>query len=137
MATVGAIAEALADTFDEITGLRPYSYVPESINPPAVILSLGEIERQSMGRGTMSVPFDATILVSRSSDRVGQGSLYEYASFTGTKSVWNSIDANHALGLSDGTRATVLRYRPLAIEEIAAYGYFGGSFALMITTPGT
>ena len=136
MATASQIASGIAGVIDNITGLRVYSYVPEDIQPPACILAIGEVAPETMARGFVSYPFEATVLVSKASDRVGQSNLYDYVSFTGTNSLWAAFTDNNTIGLSDGTRATVMRYRPLGIEEIAAYGYFGGTFTIQVLTPG-
>jgi hypothetical protein len=133
MSTLAQVADALEDKLNDITGLRVYDYVPAAVNVPCVILSVGEIERQTMGRASMMFTFDAAVLLSRGSERVAQQSLYTYASFSGASSIWKQIDDNHTLGLSD-VEAKVMRYRPLGIEEIAAYGYVGGVFEIIIVT---
>ncbi|HMI48898.1 MAG TPA: hypothetical protein VK481_09535 [Gemmatimonadaceae bacterium] len=133
MATVAEIASGIADVAENVIGLRAFDYVPDSINPPAAILILGEITEETFGYGSMEVPFDLVVLVSRTTARVGQGSLYEYASHTGDKSLWLAIANNKSLGLA-GVNARIVRYRPLGIEEIAAYGYFGGAFEMIVTT---
>lgn len=135
MATIQAVADALSTTIGNATGLRVFPYVPDNVNPPMLMLVLGQIEREAMNMGTMSVPFDAYVLTQRVSDRAGQSSLYEYASFTGAKSVWKAVNDTRALGLT-GTDAAVLRYRPLGVEEVAAIGYFGGAFEILVLTSG-
>lgn len=137
MATIGEVADGLAQTISTATGLRTVDYIPEDINPPVLFLALASsIERGAFQRGQMELMFDAVIFTSRAVDRVGQKLLYEYASFSGDLSVWKAVDDDNDLGLT-GTNAAVLRYRPLGIDEIAGYGYFGGAFEIMVLTAGS
>jgi hypothetical protein len=136
MSSIQDIAEGLAATIGDATGLRNFPYVPDNVNPPVMVLVLGTIERGAMSRGQMQIPFEAWVLTQRVSDRAGQQSLYEYASFTSPKSVWKAVDDTKSLGLPD-TDAAVLRYRPLGMEEVAAIGYFGGAFEILVLTDGS
>lgn len=134
MSSLADVAEALADTL-AATGLRVNAYIPESPNPPEIFLNLGPVERDAFVMGSMQVPFDAVLLVPTSSARIGQRLLYDHASFTGTKSVWKAVNDTPSLGLAD-TNAAVLRYRPLGIEEVAAYNFYGGVFEILVLTEG-
>lgn len=137
MATIGAVAEALARTISNATGLRTVDHVPDDLNPPTLFLGMsGDVERGAFQRGQMELTFEAVIFVSRAVDRAGQHLLYEYASFAGSRSVWKAVDDLPGLGLDD-TNAAVLRYRPLGLEELAAYGYFGGVFEILVLSSGS
>lgn len=136
MATIGAVAEALAETIGTATGLRTVDHIPSTINPPALFVALGTNERGAMARGQQELAFEVVVFTSRTVDRVGQSALYEYASFGGQLSVWKAVDDTPTLGLTD-TNAAVLRYRPIGVEEIAAYGYFGGVFEVLVLTTGS
>lgn len=131
--TLAQVAAGLKDKLNDITGLRAYDYVPEDINPPCAVVVLGEIERGAFSRGMMEVRFDVAVFVARGSDRAGQAALNEYAdpSSSVSDSIWNKLDSNKSLGLS-GVDAAVLRYRPFGIDEVAAYGYFGGVFEILV-----
>ena len=139
MADVGAIATALKSTVETATGLRGWDYVPDDFQPPAFFVAPGEITRSSFetatAMGEMTIPFDLVVLMPRGSDRAGQSKLFDYVSFNTATSVWKAVKATPSLGLSE-TNAAVLRYRPLGIEEIAAYGYIGGSFEILVLTKG-
>ncbi len=137
MATISAIATALASTIQTGTGVPVSSFVPGNINPPQAFLSLGEITEETFGYGSMEIPFDLVVLVSKNDDAIGQGNLYDLASPSTTTSVWAVLAADQDLSLNDASRARVLSYRPLGIEEIGAYGFFGGVFAILVTSPGT
>jgi hypothetical protein len=135
MASVQEVLDALATQINTATGLRAYGYVPDDASPPFIFMSLGLIDRGAFRMGQMEFQIDAALFVSKASDRVGQQSAFSFASWGTVPSVWNAIDDTPGLGLS-GTNAAVLRYRPLGIEEIAGYGYFGGVFEIQASTTG-
>ncbi len=132
MADIDAICAAAAKVLSEATGLRPFDYIPESINPPAAIVVVTSIEPSTFHLESMDVTLDLVVLVARS--RSGQDQLQAYISHTGPQSVWLALAAHPNLGLTDGTQATIVRYRSLGVEEIAAYQYAGGAFETAVTT---
>ena len=115
---------------------RSYGYVPNSIDPPTLFFNLTDASPSTMGRGWMTLEFDGFLLVSSADDRAGQLSLSQFISPTGDLSVWTTFGDNNDLDLTDGTRASMLRYRSLSIEELAAYPYYGGVLEFRVTTPG-
>lgn len=135
MSTLQEVLDGLATTISNATELRCFSYVPEDVNPPALVLSLGELERGAFCMGQIEIRVNAGLLVTRSSDRAGQQQENTFAGWGTVQSVWNAVDDNPGLGLTD-TNAAVLRYRPFGIEETAGYGYFGGVFEILILTAG-
>lgn len=128
------VADAIAVAVKNGTGLRSYGYIPADVQSAACIVSVKQIDRQTMVMGSFAMPFELVVLVPRADDRAGQFNLYEYVSFTGPKSVWQVFEGADPLGL--GCDAKVLGYRPLGIEEVAAYGYFGGAFDLIVLPRG-
>lgn len=136
MSTIAAVNTALVGVLDD-TGLRVYTYVPEDLNPPALFLALNSVTRGTMGRGTMTLDYEAVVFVSRASDRAGIAKAYSYLepSTSESTSVWAAVDENRTLGLSD-VDATVSAGRMLGIEEQAAYGYFGVVFDIQVLTSG-
>jgi hypothetical protein len=136
MSTIAQVSTALAATLDD-TGIRVFDYVPDDVNPPVLFLSLDEVQRSAMGRGTMMLTYSAVLLVARASDRVGQAEIYKYAepSTSQAKSVWAAVDENRGLGLGDAD-ANVVSWRQLGIDEVAGYGYFGGVFEIQVATSG-
>lgn len=129
------IYEGLAAQFDG-TGLRTYAYVPNKIEPPTLFFNMTDMAPSTMGRGWCDLTFDGFLLVSAATDRSGQEALAGFLTATGTKSVWEKFGNNNDLDLSDGTRASLVRYRSLSIEELAAYPYYGGVLEFRVTTPG-
>jgi hypothetical protein len=141
MASLSEVAAGIAATVKAATGLRTYEFVPEDLNPPALMLVLSDVERASFKLGQMQVRIDAVLFTQSASDRAGQAKQSEYASWDTVRSVWLALDTNGDLGLVDGdgepdTDAKVLRYRPLGIEEVAAYSYYGGVFEILAITKG-
>lgn len=131
MADVDEVAAAAAKVLGLATGLRVTDYIPESISPPAAFVNVTEITPSAYGLA-LDIELDLVVLVTRS--RSGTEQLQAYQSQTGPQSVWLALLANKGLGLTDGTEATIRRYRSLGIEEIAAYGYIGGAFETVVTT---
>lgn len=133
MPDVQEVADALTDTITAATGLRCFPFLPSDVNPPACVLLLGAADRTAFRLGSGALPFEAHVYVSTTSDRSAGKHLYEYVSWTGTRSMWNALEQKKDLGLS-GCDAAVLRYRPVGLEEIAVYGYLGGIFDILVTT---
>lgn len=134
--TVASVNTALASTLAG-TGLRVFEYVPESLDPPCIFLALNQIDRGTMGRGTMLLGYEAVVFTSRASDRAGMANLYLYAepSTSEVKSVWAAVDEDRTLGLSN-VDANVTGWRALGIDEVAAYGYYGGVFDIQVLIAG-
>lgn len=136
MSTLVQVMSGLADTVEtNTTGLRCYSYVPEDLSPPALVLALGPIERGAMSMGQMEIRVTAVLFVSSANAPSGQTAENAFAGWGVAQSVWNAVDDNPGLGLAD-TNAAVLRYEPFGIEQVAAYGYLGGTFEVLILTAG-
>lgn len=128
-ASLTQIASAIETRCETVSGLRAYSYVPEDVQVPAAFVSFGTIERAGMILGTSKIPFELVILVSSAWDRSAMAKLYAFANpdATDSGSVWAAFDANESLSLT-GVDVTLLRYRMLGVEEVAAYRYYGGVF---------
>lgn len=123
------LAEAIAVRTKQVPELRAYAFVPNDIQPPAAFVVFGTIERQAMVMGVMEIAFELVVFVSTADDRSGQKLLHQFANpdRADSGSVWAAFETNKDLGLT-GTDVTLLRYRPLGTDEIAAYGYIGGAF---------
>lgn len=133
------IAKGIADTVKAATQLRVEHFVVPDLSPPYGVVVVGELARGSFRQSDGGINVDATfelhVYTQSVSAKAGQVALYDYASFNGTKSIWKAIDDTKSLGLT-GVDAAVVRYRPLGIEEISAFGYFGGMFDILVTASG-
>jgi hypothetical protein len=135
MATVGDVAIGLAQRLASITGLDMVDYVPDNLNAPAGFILLTDGREAAFGGGDIELQFDAVILTPRTSDRVNQRLLYDYASFSGDRSVFVAINTDPTLGGLPDTRARVVNVRNLHTDEIALYNYFGIAAHVEVTTP--
>lgn len=133
--TLEQVMVGLETRLATIAGLNVSEFVPDNINPPQAIVGVPPWDRQAMRKGVMTLDATVTVLTSRNYDRTGQLKLASYASFTGADSVLLAIEGDKTLG-SVVSDCTVLRFRPTGVEEVAAYGYFGGVFDLLITATG-
>ena len=137
MATIGEVADALATIVARATGLETTDHVPGDFNVPALFVGLNRLKVQTMSLGSVDIWFDLVVFTSRTTDREGQLELYEYLSVTGQKSIVKAVFDNTTLGLT-GTSASPVsdESRALGIEEVAAYGYFGGLVPVLVATDG-
>lgn len=135
MSSVLEVAEGLRDTITQATGLRGFAYIPDSINPPALAVTVASMDVGTFTLGQMDIMLEAAVFVSKASDRVGQLAVYEYLSPSGDKSIWRAVYNAPTLGLAD-TSATVKGMRSFRIEEVAAYGYYGVVFDVFVLTSG-
>lgn len=130
MKTLAEVADALREVV-ATTGLRTYDTLPATVNPPAAVITLGEIDYLPIYETGFDVPFDVYVFTSGAVERVAQGALYDYASATGPSSIPRAVENEPTLGLA-GVSATCESYRPLALEEVAAYQYWGGVFRVQV-----
>lgn len=137
MASIAEVATGLASTISTATGLRCFDYIPEDVNPPACVVTIDSIEPGAFKLGQMDMVFQATVLTARASDRAGQKALFEYmdSGDDNPKSVWRAIYDTPSLGLSN-TNCGLRQMRSLTVEEIAAYGYYGVLFEILVLTSG-
>lgn len=137
MATIGACATALSGQIATATGLRAYDYVPEDVNPPMLFVAFDRLRIVTMSAGSVDLFLDCVVFTSKASDRAGQKALYEYLSLQAPKSIIAAIMADPTLGLSGVSCSPASDdIRSLGVEEVAAYGYFGGVVPVLITTSG-
>lgn len=137
MATIGECAIALAEQIGTATGLRTTDYVPEDLDPPFLFVAFDRLRIVTMSAGSVDLFLDCVVFTSRASDRVGQRALYEYLSLQAPKSVVAAIMADTTLGLAGVSCSPASDdIRSLGVDEVAAYGYFGGVVPVLITTSG-
>lgn len=137
MASIGDVATALAKTVSLATGVRATDHVPSNLNPPALFVAFNRLSVVTMARGSVDLWFDCVIFTSKTVDRVGQQSLYEYLSPSGEKSILKAVFDSPTLGLENTSASPVSDdTRALGVEEIAAYGYFGGVVPVLVATDG-
>lgn len=131
------VVEGIAAALGPIPKLRVEEMFEGDINPPVAVVGLPTVNTyySSMARGHFELEPTITVFTSQVVNRVGQNLLAEYANPSGSMSIRAAIDADKTLGgrVSD---ATVTQFRPLDLEEYAAFGYFGGVFTLYVIARG-
>jgi hypothetical protein len=92
--TIQDIRDGLRDRLQTITGLRASDTIPEQINPPIAVVSVGTIDyAQSFGgNGLTAYNFVVTVFVSRPSTRSGQNLLDNYMEPSGATSVKATLE---------------------------------------------
>lgn len=105
MATLAAVCDAFKATFESV-GLRVYEYEPDDLNPPCVVLEVGDSPLPyTFGQATVEYSLVASIYVASVSDRAGQLGLKSYISWTGPNSIAQAIAQMPTLR-SDPTEST-------------------------------
>ena len=128
MADVTTIREGLATRLATITGLRTFAYIPDSVPVPCAIVGLPGIDYlQAMRSDTVRGEFPVRVLVSRASDRAGQGALLDYMDPTGTKSVKVALDGDNTLG-GAASFAVLTSCKPPGVYAIGGVDYLGVEF---------
>jgi hypothetical protein len=130
MADVTTIREGLATRLATITGLRSFAYIPDAVAVPCAIVGLPGIDYlQAMRSNIVRGEFPVRVLVSRASDRAGQGALLDYMDPTGTKSVKAALDADNTLG-GAASFAVLTSCKPPGVYTIGGVDYLGVEFLI-------
>jgi len=137
VSTIEDVMSGISTALRTITNLRVEELFEGDINPPVAVVGLPTVTtyHSSMARGHFELEPTITVFTSQVVNRVGQLTLAGYANPSGATSVRAAIEADKTLGgkVSD---CTVQGFRPLDLEEYAAFGYFGGIFNLYVITRG-
>ena len=97
---VSTAMDGLGTRLATITGLRVFDFAPDSLSPPAAIVSLPEnIEWDlTMARGSDRCTIPVYVLVGKASDRAARDKLAGYLAGTGATSVKTAIESDETLG---------------------------------------
>jgi hypothetical protein len=105
--TISTIRDGIMTRLETISGLRAHDTVPEQINPPAAVVSIGGVIYDSDFDGSTTYEFRIRLLVGGQSFRLGEDLLDGYLDPTGAKSIRAAIDADPTLsGTADSSRVT-------------------------------
>lgn len=131
------VVAALAERLSLIDGLRVTDHVPMDTEYPAAFIVPPDIDYQRAFRlGAPSLSLDVVVLVAAAVDRQ-QRDLFDYLSWSGPKSVADTLrKPDKTLGLT-GVDCTVMTSRPLGEEEMAGYRAYGAAITvlLVVTNP--
>lgn len=88
------VMDQIGDRLDTITGLRVFRYPPDSVTPPAAIVSYPDeiVFDETYGRGMDRMTLPVVIVVGKVSDRTSKDRLTAYANGSGTSSVKGVIE---------------------------------------------
>jgi hypothetical protein len=140
-ATIDQIMAGIKARLDTIASLRAYDYAPDNpVIPKGGAAAFPLVPaipsyRETMRRGTYTIPFQVALLTGSQLDRVGQQRLAAYASPTGTDSVREAIEGDKTLGgLAHDT--IVDSFDPNGLQEVGLVPYYGGTFAVRVIASG-
>lgn len=131
-ATVQQQADGLETRLATITGLRVFDHVPDNFAPPCAFVLPDSINYwEGFAGGDAQHRWTVTVIVGRTADRAAQRSLFEYISYSGTKSVRAAIEADRTLG---GVCQTLLVERADNIRMLTQgdANYLAADFAVRI-----
>jgi hypothetical protein len=98
-ATLIEIGDGLVERLATIKGLRAYDHVPDVWAVPCAWTMPETVEYwNSFGGGDVQHVYTVTLVVGRTADRQAQKSLYEFMSYSGTRSVRAAIEGDRTLG---------------------------------------
>ena len=132
MTSLTNLRTGLATRLATITGLRVFDHVPDVFAPPCAFVLPDTIDYwEGFSGGDAQHRWTVTIIVGRSADRAAQRSLFEYISYSGTKSVRAAIEADRTLG---GVCQTLLVERADNIRMLTQgdANYLAADFAVRI-----
>lgn len=132
MADLAVVRAGLAAKLETIEGLRVHETAPESITPPAVVITPteGEFIRYSTSQDDQShdLSFLLHLFIERRSDRAGQENLDPYVATSGAQSIPAAVN-----GVVAGTEyAEVTVARGYGDYTYAAEQFFGCEFEVEV-----
>jgi hypothetical protein len=95
---VAAVMDQVAAQLDTIAGLRVFAYPPDSLTPPAAVVSYPDegIFDESYGRGMDRLTLPVVLVIGRVSDRASRTELAAYCNGSGARSVKAVVEAGAA-----------------------------------------
>ncbi len=140
MASLAQVRDGVKATLEaNVTGLRVYDTVPDTVNLPALLVLPVEANFDfAFGRGADNYQIDLFVMTSRTVPRAGQDGLDAFITGAGSQSIRQAIFQNRTLGLVDGTEAHVSGMSRYGGNfPTAGIDHIGAALRLVVTTPGT
>lgn len=90
------VMDELAARIDAIDGLRVFAYEPDTLQPPAAVVTFPESYDYdaTYGRGSDRMTIPVVVMVGRASDRAARGNLSRYVDGSGAASLKAVIEAD-------------------------------------------
>lgn len=122
MASFSVIRKQVAQTIQDATGARIYSYIPDSPVLPCVVVIPVEAEFEAFARGLDRLVFNVQIVAQSTSDAGAQDWLDATISGAGQSSIRAALFAASGLGAqaADGTTASVIRMTNYGVVTVGA-----------------
>lgn len=100
MGQIADVRAGLKTAITAITGLRVHSRWPNTVNPPALIITAGKdgLTEQTTFDGRGSLHFDLVLILGAQDVERAQEALDEYCDFTGSKSIRAKVETDTTLG---------------------------------------
>lgn len=132
---LGAVMQEIADRIDTIAGLRVYAYPPNSIVPPAALVSYPDTYSydETYGRGMDRITdLPVIVAVGKVSDRASRDKITQYVDGSGSASIKAVVESGTY------TEFDVVRVTGVVFDvvTIAAVDYLGATFTLDIAGQG-
>lgn len=129
------VMDELATQLDTIAGLRVFAYPPDSLVPPAAVVSYPNEYQfdNTYGRGSDVMHLPVMVVVGKTTDRVTRNLLSVYVDGSGAKSVKAVLEAGTY------TAFEVVHVASVAFDvvQIGGTDYLNAEFSLEITGSGS
>jgi len=98
-ATLAQMADGLEARLGTIDGLRVFDHVPDTFAVPCAFVMPDSVNYHgAFVGGDAETEWTVTVIVGRTANRAAQKSLYEFASYSGSRSVRAAIEGDLSLG---------------------------------------
>ena len=123
--TVSTVRDNLKTQLSSISGLRIYDTVPDSINVPAAVVGMLDMDFDAtMNRGYDRATLDIILITGRMSERSAQNTLDTYLSGSGNSSIKTVVEANKTLsGAVQTLRVTAATSGSIQVSGIDYLAY--------------
>ncbi|MEW6473443.1 MAG: hypothetical protein AB1679_14320 [Actinomycetota bacterium] len=123
-----AVMDGIGVRLQTITGLRVFDFPPDSLQPPAAIVSYPEISYDStLGRGVDRMTVPVYVYVGRVSDRASRDALTAYMAGTGAQSIKTAVEGDKTLG-GAAQSVRVMSATPVDGSEVAGQPFVAVRF---------
>jgi hypothetical protein len=131
---LGAVMDEVGDQLDTIPGLRVYRYPPDSVQPPAAVVTYPEMYTydETYGRGMDRLTISVVVMVGKVSDRSSRDRIAVYINGAGDRSVKAVVEA-HTYEACDTVRVMSAEFD---IVSMAGVEYLAATLSIDIAGTG-
>lgn len=132
---LGDVMDQLATALGTISGLRVFPYPPDSLNPPAAVVSYPDTLTfdETYGRGMDRISIPVVVVVGRVSDRASRDQLSAYCNGSGDSSIKAALESSTYTACSTVRAASV----DFDVVTIGGTDYMAALFTLDISGSGS